>query len=478
MTESNNRSIHISIGLLLLLAVILPACSKESHPPVILIVIDTLRTDALGCYGAERTATPSLDEWARESILFESAYSQSPWTLPSFASLFTSTFPTENGAGIRQGDKKFYPFNEKLVTAAESFKSHGYSTAAFVNNIFLRGEFGFQRGFDEYNFFHATVHKIRKAEEVTNTAIGWLKMQRREGSPYFMVLHYFDPHFHYLPPQQYKQQFDCELMEEVLAIDHPDRIRSGALALNEWDRLNLKNLYLAEVAYTDHHVGRFLDHIQKEGVLDEALVVITADHGEEFWDHDGFEHGHTQYEELVKVPLMMRFPGTGDGETNNNHRIATPVRLMDIMPSVHEWLGLPAPDTFRGTSFLGEIGSLGDDDLLGKGGFPGGAGASRGAYNVPLYFESCMYGGETKALRARDLKLILDTDTDKSMLFDLKADPGELTDLSATRAEDAQKLKEALLKIHENLQGAADSGKQALDLSSDVLKDLHGLGYL
>ncbi|MFH1999593.1 MAG: sulfatase/phosphatase domain-containing protein, partial [Planctomycetota bacterium] len=166
--------------------------------------------------------------------------------------------------------------------------------------------------------------------------------------------------------------------------------------------------------------------------------------------------GHTQYEELVKVPLMIRFPDTKHAGT----RIETPVRLMDLMPTVHDWLEVTPPSTFRGESFLGQIQGTG------------------GGYSGPLYYEACLYGGEKKALCMKNLKLILDVDTDKTQLFDLQADPKEKNDLSAERAEETAKLKDALLKMSDDLQKKADQDKQALDLSKEVMKDLHGLGYM
>jgi len=191
--------------------------------------------------------------------------------------------------------------------------------------------------------------------------------------------------------------------------------------------------------------------------LERSIVIVTSDHGEEFWDHDDFEHGHTQYEELVKVPLLVGFPG---GE-HAGAVIEEPVRLMDLMPTAFDRAGLKRPATFQGESFLG---------LLSK---------DRGPKpeEAPLLFESCLYGEERKALRAGRWKLIRNEETGAKELFDLEADPSERMDLSAEQARIVESLDQALDALLEANQSRAGGGRSAVDLPDELKEALQGLGY-
>ena len=448
---------RLVMATLILSALLAAGCGEHTNRPgVILIVIDTLRADLLGCYGSDRGATPALDAFAAESVRFERAYSQSPWTLPSFATLFTSTFPSEHGARGRIR-KDFFPIREDLTTVAEALKAEGFRTGAVVNNIFLKGGFGFRRGFDDYDFFPAEISKIRKADEVTSRGIHWLKNPKgEEGSP-FLFLHYFDPHYAYLPPKALAQRFGGSFTERLRKLSGPDAIRTGEVKLDDWDKRNLRGLYEAEVAFTDREVGRLLEHLKTTGILDESIVIITSDHGEEFWDHGGFEHGHTQYDELVRVPLLIRFPGGRRGGSV----VIDPVRLMDLAPTVLDELDIAKPATFRGESFRylveGESGSDGP---------------------IPFLFEECLYGNPRQALMVGSLKVIEDPETGRVELFDLAADPGETRDLAAERPEDRDRLLKALRAFREKLKRRAPGDAGAVNLPPELEEALKALSYV
>ncbi len=446
---------------ILVAAWLLTSCGKETKPAIVLIAVDTLRADVLGAYGASPSATPCLDRLAEEAVTFSQAYSQSPWTLPSFASLFTATLPSKHGAGEQErpgmaiGQKKFLPIRSDLTTAAQSFQANGYQTAAFVNNIFLKGDFGFDRGFELFDFFGSGARKVRKAEKVTDLAMQWLNTRGRPDRPYLLFLHYFDPHFTYQPPTPFLERFDAKITKRLQEVRHPEQIRNGSVPLSEDDRTNLRNLYLGEVAYTDREVGRLLDELRDSGRIDESVVIVLSDHGEEFWDHGDFEHGHTQFEELIHVPLLIRFPDKKHAGTT----VAEPVRLMDLMPTLFEYFGLTPPDTFDGQSFL---------SLLQDG----------HGYDVPFLFENCLYGTEKKAIRSNDLKLIVDMQSDDAALFDLSSDPKEQNDLAATRAEEVERLKASLLQSVEETDADRGAENQALDLPPRIMQDLKDLGYV
>ena len=433
------------------------ACSREAKGPanVVLVVVDTLRADALGCYGAPANPTPALDALAREGVLFEKAASSAPWTLPSFGSLFTSAFPGMHGA-VGTFETRFHTLHRNLVTAAQAFRRQGYATGAVVNNIFLKQEFGFRKGFETYDFFPAEIRRIRPAEKVTDRALRWLDDHGDGARPFFLFVHYYDPHFAYLPPEPFRSRFGGEVTDKIKAIEDPVDVRDGKVVLDSEERDDLQRLYTGEVAYTDREIGRLIDHLRAAGLLDRTLVVVTADHGEEFWEHAGFEHGHTLYEELLHVPLILRFPnGTFSGR-----RVDAPVRLMDLVPTLLDRLGLDAPPTFRGESFL---------CLLEE---------NPGEYRVPFYFEACLYGHEKKALRVRNLKLILDTASGKTELYDLAADPGEKKDLCETLPQAAAELEKALRRIMGEVRAVSAGRASPVDLSGETLEKLRRLGYI
>ncbi len=436
-------------------------CAPNERTNVLVVVIDTLRADMLGCYGSPRQATPNLDAFAGEGVLFYSAYSQSPWTLPSFASLITSTYPSQHGA-VGRMEGMFYPIRKRMRKAPQSFEDQGYTTAAVVNNIFLRGVFGFNDGFGSYDFYPAEIKKIRRADEVTGLAIRWLNHHEKEDKPFFLLLHYFDPHFAYLPPPEFRERFGGSFKGRVMDVKHPDDVREGKVLMTGMDKENMHNLYCGEVAFTDREVGRLMDHLREEGILENTVVVVTSDHGEELWDHGGFEHGHTQYEELLRVPLLVRFPGkeyAGIG-------VRDPVRLMDVMPFLHDYLGLARPDTFEGQSFLT---LLRGEDAQRDGGGTG--------YAPSLFFEGCLYGSEKKAIRVNNLKLIMDMETKETWLFDLEKDPLEKCNLAVSSKEEAAALKQELMNLLSGLKRAGETGGRPADLSDETMEDLRKLGY-
>lgn len=443
-------------------AVALSACAEAPKPSIILIAVDTLRADALGCYGASKSATPRMDEWAKDAVLFKYAYTQSPWTLPAFASLFTAAYPSSHDAGGQEdptkevGQKSFYPIRKGHILAAQSFKKYGYQTAAYVNNIFLKGNLGFSLGFDHFDFYPSKVRKIRRANKVSDLAIEWLQSRENPETPCLLFLHYFDPHFAYMPPPEFRDKFDGKLSKRILSIDHPELIRRGEVKLDDADKENLRNLYLGEVAYTDHEVGRLLDHLRISGLMEKSVVIIFSDHGEEFWDHDGFEHGHCQFEEVVHVPMMIRFPE----KEHAGLAVEEPVRLMDLMPTLHDLCDMTQPSTFEGVSFLPLVNGSGP------------------AYDVPFLFENCLYGNEKKAIRYKDLKLIMDMNTKDALLFDLAADPLEKNDIAESRSDQTDQMKKAISSFLKNIASNRVGQNNPVELSPELMKDLKDLGYV
>jgi choline-sulfatase len=288
--------------------------------PVIIISIDTLRSDRLPAYGYQGVETPALDALARESVLFERAYSHVPLTLPSHASLLTGVLPTRHGVrdniGYRLDAAKFTPLQEVL-------RQGGYATGAAVSAYVLRAETGMDKGFDLYESgidvkpSEALGRSQRSGGETARRALDWVKTV--EGKPFFLFLHLYEPHTPYEPPEPFASRYQ----------DRP---------------------YDGEIAAVDAVVGSFFDELRQLGVYDEAVIVLTSDHGEGLGVHGEREHGIFLYRESLQVPLLVKLPGARRGGS----RVAAPVQLVDVMPTLLSLTGRkpPAKEPLDGTSLF------------------------------------------------------------------------------------------------------------------------------
>ncbi len=425
--------------ILLIVACLMVSCgAKEKRLNVIIIGIDTLRPDHMGCYGYQREVSPNIDELANRGVLFEDVVSQSPWTLPSFATALTSLYPTQHGAGsleTHSGGAYGTRLSTSFPPLAMMLLKRGYSTGAVINAPALAPELGVDRGFESY--LTVPRWKKRRADETTRDVLAWIDANR-EG-PFFMFAHYFDPHLDYEPPPPYDEAFDTGYtgtiggvftretygkMEDVLTRkDDPEAER-------EWD--HVRALYDGEILFTDKAVGALLEGLEQRGLSDNTLIVLMGDHGEEFFDHGGFEHGHTLYDELIKVPLMFSLPG----RLPEGKRIEDQVRTLDLLPTVLDILGIRAWTHLEGVSLMPLI--------TGKGELEHG-----GAHLLPAgfaYTECMLYGTEKKSVTAYPWKLIYDTVTREECLFDLAHDPKELKNVVSEDPATRDLLEEVLFK--------------------------------
>lgn len=428
------------------------ACpSREAERPnVLLIAVDTLRADRLGCYGNPRGLTPHLDRLAAAGLRFEDATAHAPWTLPSFASIFTSLYPSEHGAGGRLPDFQALPAG--LPTLAERLRDAGFDTAAITNVDFLGPTFGVCRGFEHHDsVYFQTNEEVRRAAATTDAALDWLAT--RGARPWLLFVHYFDPHAAYDPPQEFRAQFARE-EDRASAWKFGSRselvaLRQGRLELDRATMARAEALYDAEVAYVDREIGRLLE---RSGALDpkrRTVVVLTSDHGEEFFDHGSWEHGHSVYQELLHVPLIVAAPGRLAPAA-----IAAPVRLIDLAPTVCELADVPPAPTFRGTSLLA---------LAGAQGRSAPSSLSEGAFMGP----------PQRAWRRGSDKLILSEERGLE-LYDLGRDPRETRDRSRDEFPRALELASELELTDKALRRTHG---QAVELSAEERARLAELGY-
>lgn len=338
----------------------LPA-AKSDAPNVLLIVLDAVRARNLSLYGYTRRTTPRLEEMARTGIVFESAISTAPWTLPSHASMFTGRYPHELSTGFAAGLDSTYP------TLAEELSRHGYLTAGFVANTWFCGPAsGLSRGFTHYEDIAISPGQImvssaigraasdspwlrrtinyseelgrKNAPEINESFLRWLSGKDPK-RPFFAFLNYFDAHEPYLPPDPFATKFGSS------------QPRPNPRHSLEWNwapsEIQLEtNAYDGSIAYLDHQIGALLDELKSRGLLDNTLVIITGDHGEEFGEHGIVDHGYSVYLPSLQVPLLISYPRMGPGGI----RVKEPVTLRDLPATVLDLLELKNTNSFPGNS--------------------------------------------------------------------------------------------------------------------------------
>ncbi|MCK6444784.1 MAG: sulfatase [Planctomycetes bacterium] len=390
------------------LAVLCGACpdADAERPNVLFIAVDTLRADRLGCYGNARGLTPHIDRLAAAGVRFSDATSHAPWTLPAFASLFTSLYPTEHGAGGNLLEFKALPAS--VPTLAERFHDAGYATAAITNVDFLGPSFGLARGFQHHDsVYYQSNEEVRRADATTDAALAWL--DSRGSGPWLLFVHYFDAHASYDPPAEFRARFasaeDQQSSWRFGSRTELVSLRQKKLVLEPDVMRRAEALYDAEVAFVDDQIGRLLDTTHALDPARRTVIVLTSDHGEEFLDHGSWEHGHSVYQELVHVPLIVAAPGRLAPAV-----VQAPVRHVDVAPTLCELADLPLAPTFRGRSLL---------DLVSGGTPPPTQCLAEGAF----------IGPPLRAWRHGYDKLIV-SDVRGVELFDLAADPRETHDRS------------------------------------------------
>jgi len=300
------------------LTLVLTACTSDDVPrralilpDLVLVVIDTLRADHLGAYGYDRDTSPHIDALATQGAWYHRAYAHSGWTLPSMASLLTATLPHQHRA-VRdaQNHTRFGRLPDALPTLAERLGAAGYATGAVVNNTYLAPEFGLQRGFDRYDYAGSANDRHRSAAQTVRTGLSWLSEQH---DPAFLLLHMMEPHLDYAPPGDLVARFTPPGEPPVPVPYGSDwswaRWQNGAPPPPAEEAAWITGLYDAEIAGVDRQIGALAQGLAARAR--PSVLVITSDHGEEFWDHGGFEHGHSLLGEVTRVPLVMAGLGPG-----------------------------------------------------------------------------------------------------------------------------------------------------------------------
>jgi arylsulfatase A-like enzyme len=344
-------------GALLVLLALGVGCGADPRAAdVIFVTLDTTRGDHLGVYGYPHPITPELDAFAREATLYERAWTTAPWTLPAHASMFTGKYPTSHGAHFdrRRGDSNLGEawhddsladvradrLPESEVTLAELLRDRGYATGVFAGGPWLSPPFGLLQGYQHQD---ADVHDLagRSARELTDAALAFVAEVPGD-QPLHLLVNYFDAHAPYEPAEQDLLPSEAYEPADEGAVED----RSQARIRYERAVRGLVRKYDGEIREMDRHFGRLLDGLRAAGRYQNALVVVVGDHGELFGEHDQFMHGSWHYEELLRVPLIVRLPGGRDAGT----RVATPISVVDLLPLIASQLSIPLPAGVEGVA--------------------------------------------------------------------------------------------------------------------------------
>lgn len=415
----------ISLVLVLLFLLAGSQAAEKKSPNVVVITIDTLRADHLGCYGYKQIRTPAIDSLAAESVLFEHAYTVVPVTLPSHSAMFTGTYPPFSG----MHDFSANVLSRQQPTLATVLKQNGYATGAVVGSAVLDSRFGLNQGFDFY-YDHFDFSRLqesnldemeRPGNIVADEALAWLAQNYKK--TFFLWMHLYDPHFPYRPPPPYDKQY----------VSQP---------------------YDGEIAFADAQVGRILDFLKAKGISSNTLVVLAGDHGEGLGEHGEKTHGFFIYNSTLHVPFMMHLP------SGSAKRVSMPVSLADLMPTVLGILNIPLPPKVQGKDLT---------QLMSGGTNPGDRSLYSETFLPRLHFNwSELRGAQNSSYHF--------VDAPRPELYDLRKDPAETTNLFTEKKAVGEEMRSKLNNlIREYSAGEELAQKTGLDPA--LMERLKSLGY-
>nr|XP_061812126.1 N-acetylglucosamine-6-O-sulfatase-like [Nerophis lumbriciformis] len=450
---------HLRSALALLAIAVLTTCAQPqqqeqprpqpNNVPVIVIDIDTLRADHLGCYGYERPTSPKIDAFAEESALFSWAFSQAPNTPPSQASILTGLYPTSHG---RIQDADILP--AAVVTLAEVFKEAGYATAGIVDGGLVAAEFGLDQGFDLYDDEAGGLAKI------DGKARDWLRQHKEQ--PFLLLVHTYDVHSPYddspepfrsafldrveVPSENFVRHMTWEMSKR-----NKSRWEDEPYQLSQVEVEYAKALYDGGILHVDDWFGQFVDFLRQEGIYDRALIVFVSDHGDEFEEHDALFHDRL-YTPVTRIPLMIRFPGGRWAQ-----RIDAAVESVDLMPTLIRAAGLEQPSGLNGQDLSPLI-------------------ESRGNYRELAVSES-PYFGRRIALTTNEYRLHYTARDGSGELYRYRQDPLELEDVAAQNTDLVERLSDAARGWSEMVE-AHSHETTAAEIDDSTLEQLRALGYI
>ena len=436
------------VALVVVMVVLASSCGTGEHVNVVLILTDTVRADHLSCYGYERNTSPHMDSLAVAGTLFEKCQGQASWTLPSMASIISGVAPVVHGAG--RNSSGFHGISNDAPWLPLAFHRSGYRTAAFFNVMFMNEDFGFHRGFQHFDCRGvASGNSLRKAGPTVDDFLEWLDADD-VNKPFFAAIHFYDPHIPYRAPEPYRSLYT----DPEYAGDYGDTwgegvtemidVNSGAVVPAQADLQNLMALYDGEITYMDSEIGRLLAELRARGLAENTIIVIVGDHGEEFLDHSGIEHGRTLYQETTHVPLIIAGPGFNEGGVVTQH-----VAQLDIAGTLAAAAGIEFTVFEPSQNLMEELDTT---------------------RNIPASGVLWRTQGDLVSIVSGNSKIIWSVEDDSMESFNLAADPLE---------------REVLEPSEDQIQAAGyywttpPAGEAPLvDYSETAARELRNLGYI
>ncbi len=426
-------------------------------PNVILISLDTVRADHLSVYGYHRPTTLNLARLAQEGVVFEQAFTPTPWTVPAHMSLFTSLYPSVHLI------THLTPQSDMSKMLSEMLKDAGYQTAAFVAPV-LSEDYGFSKGFDHY--FRA--ERVRPADIMVDRALEWLAQNPSKPvirtQPFFLFLHLFDAHHPYQPPWPFDTAYAPAYRSNIREISrsHPYEQDKD---LSAEELTEVVALYDGEIAYADFAIGRFLDELEVLGLYHSSLIVVLGDHGEGFLEHGLMNHGNSVYDELIRIPLMVRFPGA----RHAGERIGEPVQLIDVTPTILEEVGMMPQPSMQGALLLDPLPATG----------------SRHFAYASEAFAACLRTSSWKLIENPPSRFekIPRAKRVKYELYDLEEDPTEQNNLAAALPDRVGSMARKLHALDQENRELRKRIRETLDvkeleLTEQQERELRSLGYI
>jgi len=471
----------------------------HAPPNIVLIILDTLRADHLSCYGYSKDTTPNIDRFATKAVKYTNAYSAASWTLPSISSIITGKYPGSHGAHRTEDGNSPSPFNildPSQVTLAETLRGKGYTTAGIVTCQVVTEHYGLHQGFDYFDdtipstlfimptfailqFLNAFfplddyfavqgLNESRVAKQVNRSARTWFE-NKPNRKPFFLLLHYYDAHHPYYPEKlgtssgaippairnryRGKSKNYAEMERRLIS-----SVQTGKKPLRKNERDYLVNNYDREITLLDKKVAEILDLLKKKGLYDNSIIIITADHGESFGEHNLMLHGICLYEDNLHVPLLIKYPsGTIPAGTRNY-----PVSLTGIVPTLLSFLSIPVPEGVQGASF---------DSPEKQVVFAQNYQSPHSKWRQP-------FASNTASLRQGNFKYIRFFQT-QDQFFNLLKDPGEEHNIIASETVTANKTSLELDRFFErlSLSKTENTGKTS-EVDKATLENLKTLGYI
>ena len=466
-----------------------PSASATKRPNVLLIVIDTLRSDHVSAYGYQQKTTPWIDAFAKQSVQYQTAISQSPWTTPSHAALFTGQYPSRNGV-----DGKNIHLHSENKTMAEVLEKNGYQTAGFINNVYIRRQTGLAQGFQQYEEFWGRnegsslmllveflnnrwdPRSDKGADETIDAVADWLDHDWNPKNSFFLFAHFMEPHAIYGSTGKYVKEFlpaGVSAPDAMRVNQDPEMYICGKIQMTERDFGILGSLYNSDIRYLDDAIGDLIDTIRKKGLIDNTIVILTADHGENFGEHHLMSHELSLYDTLLHVPLLIHFPQRIQMSSVQEK----PVQLIDIFPSLLQVLNIKNEGlTLQGTSLLpGEVAKRPDNLVFAE------YNNSRAVDNIerkfgdavppnPIYLHKIL-----KVVRSDKWKFIWGTDGTRE-LYAINKDPYEKNNLSQLNQDEAKQMETALKAWVSSFTPSHYYRQE--EISPEARQELRSLGYI